>query len=63
MMVSSNIDDVIKFLRKMKNEGYTSVELINDARVSGWIPINRGLNFVFCKNEPGVLGIDARNSK
>lgn len=29
MMVSSNIDDVIKFLKKMKNEGYTSVELID----------------------------------
>lgn len=60
MEISSDIDNVINFLKKKKEEGYKSVELIDDSRASGWVPINPTLEFIYCKQEPGVLGIDIR---
>lgn len=63
MEISSDIDSVIKFLEKKKKEGYESVELIDDARASGWFTLNPTLKFIYCKQEPGVLGIDIRTKK
>ena len=61
MVVNSNIDEVINFLQKKKEEGYERVEIIDDARASGWSSFNPKLEFIFSPQEPKVLGIDARN--
>lgn len=60
--ISSNIDDIIKFLQTKKEEGFKTVEVIDDARAYGWININTGKSITFITNklEPTVLGIDAR---
>ena len=65
MQVSCNIDSVINFLQKKKEEGYETVELIDDVRASGWFDLNQNkkLDFIFSKQEPKVLGIDARTKK
>lgn len=60
MEISSNIDDIISFLKSKKVEGYKTVELIDDARACGWVTINPTIPFIFCKQEPTVLGIDVR---
>lgn len=62
MKVNCNIDEVIEFLQKRREEGYTSVELIDDTRASGWFSLNPKLEFIFNKDEPKVLGIDARKN-
>lgn len=62
--ISSEIDIVIDFLIKMRSEGYRSVELIDKARSCGWVDLNgETLTFVTNKDEPTVLGIEARNKK
>lgn len=63
MEISSDIDEVINFLEKKKEEGYKTVELIDDARTYGWFYIEPTLNFIYCKQEPTVLGIDIRTKK
>lgn len=63
MEISSDIDSVINFLKKKKEEGYKSVELIDDARDYGWFYINPTLKFIYNKQEPGVLGIDIRTKR
>ena len=65
MQESCNIDSVINFLQKKKEEGYETVELIDDVRASGWFDLdqNKKLDFIFSKQEPKVLGIDARTKK
>lgn len=63
MLVNCNINDVITFLQKKKEEGYESVELIDDIRAVGWITTNPTIKFITCKQEPGVLGIDVRKNK
>lgn len=63
MKVSCKIDDVINFLVEKKNKGYTSVEVIDDTRAMGWHSLEPTINFIFSKNEPKVLGIDARIDK
>lgn len=63
MEISSDIDSVINFLKKKKEEGYKSVELIDDARDYGWFYINPTLKFIYNKREPGVLGIDIRTKR
>ena len=65
MLVDCNIDSVINFLQKKKEEGYETVELIDDVRASGWFDLdqNKKLDFIFSKQEPKVLGIDARTKK
>lgn len=60
MKVNCNIDDVIDFLKSKRDEGYTSVELITDARAHGWHSIKPTIEFIFNEDEPNVLGIDAR---
>lgn len=60
MKVNCNINNVIDFLIKQRDKGYTSVELIDDARNAGWVCKNPQLNFLFSKQNPNVLGIDAR---
>ena len=35
MVISSNINDVIAFLQQKKEEGYKTVELIDDGRAYG----------------------------
>ena len=65
MQVDCNIDSVINFLQKKKEDGYETVELIDDVRASGWFDLdqNKKLDFIFSKQEPKVLGIDARTKK
>lgn len=63
MGISSNIDEVISFLKCKQKEGYKTVELIDDARVSGWYQLNPMIPFISCKQEPTVLGIDIRQNK
>ena len=65
MEVCCNIDSVIAFLQKKKEEGYETVELIDDVRASGWFELDQDkkLNFIFCKQEPKVLRIDTRTKK
>lgn len=63
MTVNCNIDEVIEFLKKKKEEGYQRVEVIDDARAGGWFSLNPKIDFIFCKSEPNVLGIDARTKK
>lgn len=41
------------------NEGYKTVELIDDARITGWSDSDPNLNFIFNKKEPTVVGINA----
>ena len=65
MQVDCNIDSIINFLQKKKEEGYETVEFIDDVRASGWFDLdqNKKLDFIFSKQEPKVLGIDARTKK
>lgn len=65
MQIDCNIDSVINFLQKRKEEGYETVEVIDDVRASGWFELDQDkkLNFIYCKQEPKVLGIDARTKK
>lgn len=63
MLVNCNINDVIDFLQKKREEGYKTVELVDDARANGWITLNPKLEFIFCKQEPKVIGIDVRTNK
>lgn len=63
LQISSNIDEVIKFLQSKKRDGYKSVEIIDDARERGWHYINPTIEFIFCEQEPSVLGIDVRKNK
>ena len=60
MKISSQIDDVITFLQKKRDEGYKTVELIDDDAAKGWRLVNPTLTFVICKDCPTVLEIDAR---
>ena len=60
MTVSCKISDVIEFLTKCQNEGYQTVELIDDSRAVGWKKENPTLEFIFSNQEPKVIGIDAR---
>ena len=61
MKVSCNIDDVIAFLINKRDAGYKTVELIDDARTGGWTSLCPELEFIFSRNEPSVVGIDARS--
>lgn len=63
MRVNCNIDEVIEFLQKKKEEGFQRVEVIDDVRARGWFDLNPKIDFIFCKSEPKVLGIDARTKK
>lgn len=63
MRISSNIDEVISFLKCKQKEGYKTVELIDDARISGWFEINPTIPFIYCKQNPTVLGIDIRKNR
>ena len=60
--ISSNIDEIIKFLQTKKEEGFKTVEVITDARAYGWKNIDgeETITFITSKSEPTVLGIDAR---
>ena len=60
MQINTNIDSVIEFLQKKKEEGYKTVEIIDDARSNGWFSLEPKINFIFNKTEPDVIGIDAR---
>ena len=40
MLVNCNINDVIDFLQKKREEGYKTVELVDVARANGWINLN-----------------------
>ena len=62
MGISSNIDEVISFLKCKQKEGYKTVELIDDMRAEGWYSDNPTINFITCKQESTVLGIDVRTN-
>lgn len=61
MDISCNIDDIISFLIDQRDEGYKTVELIDDIRSHGWKAMNPKISFIFNDHEPTVLGIDARS--
>lgn len=63
MKVSCDIQEVIAFLIDKMNEGYKSVEIIDDARAAGWFSLNPTIEFVFNKSEPTVLGINVMKKK
>lgn len=63
MMISCNINKLIKFLQEQKEEGYKTVELIDDARAAGWYSKDPTIEFIVNKHEPTVLGIDIRTKK
>lgn len=58
MGVSCNIDTIINYLIKRRDEGYKTVELIDVARRNGWKKENPTIDFIVCEKEPTVLGID-----
>ena len=57
--VSCDINKVIEFLQKKKEEGYKRVELIDNLRAEGWVSLQPKLKFIVNNNEPTVLGIKA----
>lgn len=60
--VSNDIGEVIAFLVDKMNEGYTKVELIDDARAAGWFNMDEKIEFTFDprpKNSK-IVGIEAR---
>ena len=59
MKVNCDIGVVISFLIDKMNEGFKTVELIGDARASGWFCDNPTIEFIFNKREPTVIGINA----
>lgn len=63
MAISCNINKLIKFLQEQKEEGYKTVELIDDARAVGWHSKDPTIEFIVNKHEPTVLGIDIRTKK
>lgn len=58
-----DINKIIEFLQKKKEDGYKTVELIDDARAAGWYSDSPTINFITNKHEPTVLGIDGRTNK
>lgn len=60
MKISCDIDRLIEFLQKKKENGYRTVELIDDARAAGWHSKDPTIEFIVNKHEPIVLGIDVR---
>lgn len=62
MKIKCNIDDVINYLTKMKQDGYRKVEIIDKAREFGWIESDPCIEFITCDKEPSVLGIDCRKA-
>ena len=60
MKISCNIQEVISFLIDKMNEGYKTVEAIDDARANGWLELNPTIEFIFNKDEHHVVGIDVR---
>ena len=59
MKVSCDIQEIISFLIDKMNEGYKTVELIDDARAIGWFVRDPKIEFIFSKNNPTVVGINA----
>lgn len=47
MLVNCNINDVIAFLQQKREEGYETVEIVDDARANGWIDLIPKLEFIF----------------
>lgn len=47
MLVNCNINDVIEFLQKKQEEGYETVEIVDDTRANGWMSLNPKLKFIF----------------
>ena len=60
--ISNNISDVIAFLIDKMNEGYTTVELIDDARAAGWFDLSGEIEFTFDSrpHNSKIVGIEAR---
>ena len=63
MFVDCNIDSIIDFLCKKRDEGYKTVELIDDARTYGWYCWDPKISFITNSLEPTVLGIDVRSKQ
>lgn len=59
MVISADIDTVIRQLREFKKQGYTTVEVIDKSRRFGWKKLQPELTLVFNENEPCVVGIAA----
>lgn len=59
--ISGNIDDLISYLQRMKENGYKTVEIIDYWRAKGWEPMyTPSIDFIVSKDYPTVLGIDMR---
>ena len=61
--ISNRIDEVISFLIDKMNEGYTTVELIDDSRAKGWFNADQKLEFTFDSrpHNSKIVGIEARS--
>lgn len=60
--INNDISDVISFLIDKMNEGYTTVELIDDARAAGWFDLSGQIEFTFDHrpHNSKIVGIEAR---
>ena len=59
--ISCEINEIISYLEKMRDKGYKTVEIIDYWRAEGWQPMYvPSIDFIVCKGEPKVLGIDMR---
>lgn len=63
MKVSCDIDSIIKYLQEKKNAGYETVELIDDAKATGWDLLDPKIEFIFSNSSPKTVGIDVRTKK
>lgn len=60
MIIGTDINELIEFLQKAKENGYTQVQVIGKYRKSGWFSENDNYGIEFLKNEsyPNVIGIN-----
>jgi hypothetical protein len=55
--------ELFNYLTKKRDQGYTSVEIIDNKRAAGWIPLEPTIDFVLNDMEPKIVGIDVRKER